>query len=505
MASTQQNKLSEIADAIRTKDGSSEPISALDFASRITNIPAGKKPHEVRFIDLYDIEVSNISYNNGENSPFTSPPIYEYLTFAEYTHTQEELNNLQYRESERGATYIPGHIDVGFIYKTTDEKTHIWFNARTSYSMAIGLSLSKVIASDPNPIMNINWGDGTTNDSVTLTTTNSNVRSHTYATEGRYHITIWSTDNAAYSMGAGTASTQIVTTGNLAVDTVYISEHITLKNYAFNGFKALKVVSLPPRDKTQTLPLNMFADCSNLHHVSLPRGYTELPGSCFINAITLDSVVIPTTIQVLGTSAFQLTPKLLRLVLPKGIHYFSDNFFNTGSALELISDVIDTIGANAFNSYYLAKNINLAMEVSCSGTATFSNAYSLALKDLTINFTSTVTSTALTWCHLFNGTIAIRGIPDLALPAIINWNSCDRLIIGANFISITGNITSSGIFEYVFEGEVPPTMSNASFLNQLNKLAKIYVPDSAVNTYKTATNWTGIANYIYPMSQLPPL
>jgi len=33
---------------------------------------------------------------------------------------------------------------------------------------------------------------------------------------------------------------------------------------------------------------------------------------------------------------------------------------------------------------------------------------------------------------------------------------------------------------------------------------KIYVPDSALNDYKTANNWSIIASYIYPLSDIEP-
>ena len=55
----------------------------------------------------------------------------------------------------------------------------------------------------------------------------------------------------------------------------------------------------------------------------------------------------------------------------------------------------------------------------------------------------------------------------------------------------------------VFESETPPSITSSSFQSDIISCgAKVYVPDSAVNAYKTATNFTKCASVIYPVSQL---
>lgn len=53
---------------------------------------------------------------------------------------------------------------------------------------------------------------------------------------------------------------------------------------------------------------------------------------------------------------------------------------------------------------------------------------------------------------------------------------------------------------YIFHSITPPTMANINAFNNINSEAKIYVPDESVNAYKTATNWSTYASYIYPLS-----
>ena len=59
----------------------------------------------------------------------------------------------------------------------------------------------------------------------------------------------------------------------------------------------------------------------------------------------------------------------------------------------------------------------------------------------------------------------------------------------------------SSLKEVTFLHTTPPTYSNT--LNDCPKLESIYVPDSAVEDYKAATNWSEFADKIKPLSSKP--
>lgn len=54
-----------------------------------------------------------------------------------------------------------------------------------------------------------------------------------------------------------------------------------------------------------------------------------------------------------------------------------------------------------------------------------------------------------------------------------------------------------GTIDYIFRSTTPPILGNYAFLRSANY---IYVPDSAVTTYKSATNWVNFNNIIKPLS-----
>lgn len=71
--------------------------------------------------------------------------------------------------------------------------------------------------------------------------------------------------------------------------------------------------------------------------------------------------------------------------------------------------------------------------------------------------------------------------------------------IGANGFNSATN-KSSGC-EMICRATTPPTVEADGLLN--NNFTSIYVPDSSVNTYKSADGWSDYANIIKPISQRP--
>jgi hypothetical protein len=72
------------------------------------------------------------------------------------------------------------------------------------------------------------------------------------------------------------------------------------------------------------------------------------------------------------------------------------------------------------------------------------------------------------------------------------------LILPTTLTIIRGGALYSGT-NYVLVIKATATESAGPGIN--NKIASVYVPDSAVDTYKEAANWSGIATKIHPISE----
>ena len=102
----------------------------------------------------------------------------------------------------------------------------------------------------------------------------------------------------------------------------------------------------------------------------------------------------------------------------------------------------------------------------------------------TITFDETITHIST---NAFNG---CTNITKMTIPSSVT--SIDDMAL---YTGKAGTNTS-----FTFLGTTPPTIVAPDAVNSgtfnISGLAAIFVPASAVNTYKTATNWAGLADYI---------
>ena len=92
------------------------------------------------------------------------------------------------------------------------------------------------------------------------------------------------------------------------------------------------------------------------------------------------------------------------------------------------------------------------------------------------------------------------------------WGDGEGTFYGCSslsFVRLPNTLTSIGIqafyncsslTTFIVEAETPPTLGSSAFA-ATNSTFIIYVPDSAVEAYKTSTNWSGYASRIKPLSE----
>lgn len=85
------------------------------------------------------------------------------------------------------------------------------------------------------------------------------------------------------------------------------------------------------------------------------------------------------------------------------------------------------------------------------------------------------------------------------------WGIRGSLTIPANMSQLGGAATfgnrapNQGVTELIIKRSTPPTVRSFGQA----PFSKIYVPDDAVETYKTTSPWSTYASRIYPMSEYP--
>ena len=197
---------------------------------------------------------------------------------------------------------------------------------------------------------------------------------------------------------------------------------------------------------------------------------------------TLLSLFIGNSVTNIGNYAFYSCYSLTSISIPNSVTSIGNYAFNTCSSLTFISipNSATSIGDSAFRACYSLTSISILNSVTNIGNYAFSTCYSLT----SISIPNSVTSI---------GTYA--------------FGTCYSL----TSISIPNSVTSIGtnafyrcyaILEYKIYATTPPTLADINAFTDINSICKIYVPDASLAAYKTATNWSYYADYIYPMSDM---
>ncbi len=196
------NFLTDVADAIRTKKGSSDTILASDFDTEIENLPSGG--------GVVEAEEKDVNF-------------YDHTGFRWYSYTKSEflaLESMPANPEIEGLTaqgwnwsfqdaqdYVEeyGGLDIGQTYITDDGKTRIYIELddyRKEPYLGFGV----------NGTATVNWGDGNTETITGTSATTTIYTQHTYSTGGKYVISIGS--ESQIMLGGGYGTTRILTGGN---------------------------------------------------------------------------------------------------------------------------------------------------------------------------------------------------------------------------------------------------------------------------------------------------
>lgn len=138
------------------------------------------------------------------------------------------------------------------------------------------------------------------------------------------------------------------TYNNDFIKTVIIEEGIQTIGYsAFYMCYNLTSVSLP--EGVLMIDVDAFSECSALSSVTLSDGLLQIRENAFKNCMALSSITIPSTVNVIGKSAFSGS-NLSSITIPEGVTSIAeDTFTNCTHLLSVtIPSTVTTIGDSAF-------------------------------------------------------------------------------------------------------------------------------------------------------------
>jgi hypothetical protein len=243
-----------------------------------------------------------------------------------------------------------------------DGDTHIWITlpeGRTSPMLGVC----------PNGTVTVDWGDGTTPDKLTGTST-STVKwtpRHEYTDAGNYIIRLTVDGEVGFAGAQATkGGTYLLrnASGSSGPNYAYVNAITKLEfgdgltkfsNYVFCWCASIKSSVIP--NTAVGVVAGMFLGCYGLESVIISDGVKEIGMSAFYDCHSLKSVVIPDSVTSAGSDVFYNCYALTSVTIPRSFTSISSGMFRNCYALAsvVIPDGVTSIGSNAFYNCYSVK------------------------------------------------------------------------------------------------------------------------------------------------------
>lgn len=304
-----------------TTNGTITAPNGKAYSPITVNVPtSGVTPGDLGDITFYDYDGTIVtSWSLAELATKTALPdfpTHDGLTCQGWNWSLEDLK-VTNRRMNVGATYIP-----------TDGSTRIHIRLEEGRT-------SPILGVCPNGTVTVDWGDGTTTDTLTGTDTTAvqYTPTHKYAAPGDYIIKLtvdgefgiysnggsailrsavgedasnYAYQNAVRQINFGSGITSIP---NYATMRLYNLQYVSVPNslltmnlYAFQSCYNLKFIVFP--NGTTTINNSNFNACYSLTGISFPNGITTIMNNAFNNCYSLRTVTFPTTLTSIRDSAF---------------------------------------------------------------------------------------------------------------------------------------------------------------------------------------------------------
>ena len=426
-----------LIDVLHSGGGGGVTVEALAVDANGTyTAPSGK---------AYSPVTVNVSGGGGQEVPEKDVNFIDYDGTVLYSYTAQEalaLTALPANPSHEGLTAqgwnytlaevktevnSVGGATVGQMYVTDDGKTRLYCRfEKGRLTPYLGLAV--------NGTIEVDWGDGSTTDTITGTSESSVISTqHTYASAGDYVITIAvvsgtfaisGTSSGSYILSTGTAQDQFSIIYLSAIKRIEVGNDVVLKEGAFERCYLMKTITIP---SSLNVPARAFERCYSLESIVFPDNLQTISSYVASNALSIRNVSIPPSVETISPSAFYLCRMLAWVNIPSSVTTIEDTVFSSCSSL------------------------------------------------LRIVFPPSITQ------------IKQKTLYSCEVVMYVSLPSSVASINQQAFYSCVG------MTEYHIKATTPPTL-NINAFNSNPPDVKIYVPTASLETYKTATNWSNYAN-----------
>ena len=227
-------------------------------------------------------------------------------------------------------------MNVGAMYITDDGKTRIYIRLEEGRT-------SPMLGICPNGTVTVDWGDGTTPDTLTGTdiTTVQWTPNHAYAVPGEYIIKL--TVDGTMGFYGESAS-------NSGGAILRYSSSVDNRNNVYQS----SVQKIEIGNGATSIGSHAFDDCYSLTSITIPNSVTSIGSHAFYECYSLASITIPNSVTSIEESAFTLCVILKSIIIPNGVTSIKESVFTSCYSLTsiIIQNGVTSIERRAFAFCY---------------------------------------------------------------------------------------------------------------------------------------------------------
>lgn len=147
----------------------------------------------------------------------------------------------------------------------------------------------------------------------------------------------------------------------ISLEDVSIPATVTeIKTYAF---RHTAITNLVIPDSVETIGTSAFSHCAKLEQVTLPSQLQKLERAVFWRCTALKQITLPDTVTEIGRSAFSACSSLESIVIPASVTKIDERAFTDCKALKTVDylgsrEQWDQINLNTYKNYYLLRIVS---------------------------------------------------------------------------------------------------------------------------------------------------